>query len=275
MPKSILKNPQDLLHSTLPVKPIRSQEERNKETAVYHANIIQQRKDIEATVSASTEALLELPSSKSADPKRPSTIDIAQVKDLLKIFQPLDYDDLIEERNINRLCGYVLCPRHNRRQDTQAQYRILRGKGADDMKIVSTKSLEKWCSDDCGKRALYIKVQFNQEPAWTRADIAKTAIEILDDDCELHISQISPEDLELGVKNLKLGGEEENVIEKMRSLAIERGQVDESRQPGTVGHIAIHDKSTSDAPVTIPFYAETPGIASNYQRSIEGHVPTL
>ena len=275
MPKSILKTPQDLLNSSSPVRPVRSHEERNRESALYHANIIQQRKNIEATVSASIEALLELPSSKSADPKCPSTIDIAQVKDSLRIFQPSDYDDLIEERNINRFCGYVLCPRQNRQQETQAHYRILRGKGADAMKIVSTKSLEKWCSDDCGKRALYIKVQLNEEPAWTRANITKAAIDILDDDYDQRNSQLSPADLEKSMKNLSVGGEEGDIIEKMRSLAIERGQMDNSGQPGTIERITVHDRSTSDVPEPAPFHADTPGNASDAHGSIEGHVPRL
>ena len=97
MPHSILKKfkpPSTILPSP---PAARAQDERNKETALYHARLLQQRKDVEALILASTETLLNLPSSPSADPACPSSSDALLVKDALKPFQLSDYDVLIEE----------------------------------------------------------------------------------------------------------------------------------------------------------------------------------
>ena len=213
IPHGILKN----APSNTPAA--RSQEDRNRETALYHANLIQQRKDIEAQILASTETLLDVPTSPSADPARPSPQDAALIKNSLRPFQPSDYDALIEERNINKTCGYVLCPRPNRQENTDARYRILfgKGKGADAMRVVEKSFLEKWCSDDCGRMALYVKVQLNEEPAWTRSAAAVGNIMLLDDKPTSEVQMLE------GMKNLDIAIKEEDVVAQMKALAIERG----------------------------------------------------
>ena len=225
MPQSILKKPKH--HSpSLPNPPdVRFQEERPRETALHHAGLIQQRKDTESVILASTEALLDLPTSRSADPAHPSPSDKTFVTESLKPFQPSDYDALIEERNINGLCGYVLCPRPARKQDTKANFRILQGndKANRTFKIVSRQSLEKWCSDDCGKRALYLKVQLDEEPSWTRANSSTGEINLLDDEPSGIDDSQSEKDLLQSMSNLDLGEKEEKIVEGMKALAIERG----------------------------------------------------
>ena len=88
-------------------------------------------------------------------------------------FQPSDFDSLIEERNIDNKCGYVLCPRLPRRDAaSNASFRILHGNRTDasgGFKVVKKGELEKWCSDACGKYALFLRVQMSETPAWERA----------------------------------------------------------------------------------------------------------
>ena len=247
MPHSILKKPQNHPDIRPLAQAERSQDERNRETAIYHANIIQHRKDTEAIISTSVEVLLELPSSNTADPACPCASDAALVKSSLKLFQPSDYDALIEERNINRLCGYLLCPRPNLEQDTQARYRILHGKGtgSDALRIVPTKNLEKWCSDRCGKRALYIKVQLNEDPAWTRAAFSNTAINLLGESSNQHNSASRSTGLDQDIEKLSIDYEERDITARLRTLAIERGQVDDPSQSASLRQTIVYEKPGS------------------------------
>ena len=265
VPRSILKQP--TAQSSTPTK--QATNERNRETALYHANLIQQRKDVESLILSSTEALLELPSTPDADPARPSSSDAAFAKNALKSFQPSDYDALITERNINHQCGYVLCPKDNRTQNTKAKYRILRekGKGADALRFVKKESLEKWCSDDCGRRALYVKVQLNEEPAWERRGEINGDILLLDDTQD---DLGGAETLIQSMQNLDIEHPEEDMINKLKSLAIERG---ENRAPSrSFGLAEVNIQETpGDGNVYAPSNALTDG--GNNAFSVEGYNP--
>ena len=203
-----------------------SSEDRSYKIALYHANLLQQRKDVEAQILAATETLLDFPPSTDADPALPSQEDVDLAVDLLRHFQPKDYDLFIQERNINRQCGYVLCPRSNRQQGTSAKYRIVRAKrrGADAIKVVETVSLQKWCSDDCGKRALYIKAQLDEEPAWMRLSSTHGDILVLKDTISDPSTFNDGKGLLRGVNDFDTGLGEERLIADMKALAVERSE---------------------------------------------------
>jgi len=172
--KSILKTPTHQ-HSK------QAKEERDRETALYHAHLIQQRKDIELEILLSTEKLLDLPTSPTSTSDHPSPEDVTTFKTLLRPFQPSDYDALIHERNINDRCGYTLCLNPPLRDGGKGVFRLLGKSGkAKDFKIVPREETEKWCSEICARRALYVRVQLNETPAWER--VAVTAdIELMDE----------------------------------------------------------------------------------------------
>lgn len=255
--------------------PARSRENRNKETALYHAQLIQQRKDVEALILASTEALLNLPSSSAADPARPRPQDVTFVKNSLKHFQPSDYDSLIEERNINRQCGYVLCPKPNRQEDTMAKYRILHGKGrgADSLRFVEQHALERWCSDDCGKRALYVKVQLNEEPAWTRAGSSEGDMLLLEnernDQKQLQDDSILIEKL----RSLDVGLEEDEVVARMKMLAIERGDEKAPSRSFGLAEIDVRENGNLNGKAFAPERSANEGDSDFGSDSIEGYTP--
>ena len=209
-PKSILKT------TSQPTS--KSQADRNLELALRHARLIQQRKDIEALILIATEMLLDFPSSPATNPAAPSEEDESRALKLLQPFQPSDFDSLIEERNIDNKCGYVLCPRPHRKEGTNAKYRILRGNtgSARDMKIVERVELEKWCSDECGRRALYLRVQLSDTPAWERAgdEGSESALKILKDNSPLEADD--------------RGANVDIVTRQLKQLAMERGVVDEN-----------------------------------------------
>lgn len=274
MPHSILKKSQSSLTASTPPA-ARSREDRNHETALYHAQLIQERKDMEALILAATEALLEIPSPPSADPAHPSPSDATIVKTSLKPFQPSDYDELIEERNINRLCGYVLCPRQNRKQDTKAKYRILKGegKGSDAVKFVLTQNLEKWCSDDCGKRALYIKVQLDEEPAWTRGDSSRGDIVLLEEGNHEEDHATSDMNLVQGMLNLDIGLGEDQILERMKALAIERGDGSAFARSRGLAAADIHENTRRGSPESLPEPPTNSCEMRGPHDSVEGYTP--
>ena len=258
--------------STTSPSPGRSRESRNKDTALYHAHILQQRKDVEALILTSTEALLESPSSTESDPARPCSRDVSLVKNLLKPFQPSDYDSLIEERNINKQCGYVLCPKPNRQENTKARYRILHGKGraSDSVKFVERRTLERWCSDECGKRALYVKVQLNEEPAWTRVGSSVRDILFLEDE---HDHEKRPDDnhtLMEQMRFLNTGFEEDEIVCRMKALAVERGDEKAPSRSDRLKEIDVRENRNPNGKISAP---ENDGTSGRSSGTIEGYTP--
>lgn len=153
--------------------------QRHLDVALHHANILEQRKAVEAQVLDSIMTLMEFPPSPDADPKRPAPADARAFEEALAAFQPADYDALIEERNIADKCGYALCPKPKMRARSTAKKQFVdTSKGVE---IVDRKVLEVWCSDDCAKRALYVKVQLNEEPVWLRMGGSSDKIELMTD----------------------------------------------------------------------------------------------
>ena len=264
MPHSILNNAVSSIST-------QSRDDRNRETALYHAQLLQQRKDVEALILASTEALLELPSSPAADPTRPSLQDTVLVKNSLKPFQPSDYDSLIEERNINKQCGYVLCPRPNRQEDTKAKYRILPSKKGATVNFVERYTLERWCSDACGKRALYVKVQLCEEPAWTRVGSAGGDIVLLEDERNNQEKHEEDSILIENLRSLNMGPEEDEIVTKMNALAIERGEKKAPSRSLGLAEIDIREKNVNSTAFAEASFGKVGGL----EDSIEGHTPNF
>jgi len=205
-----------------------------RELAIQHANILQHRKDLESQILDSIVTLSEYPQIRTGNfsAAAPAPPDVADFKNGVRLFQPSDYDALVEERNANNLCGYTLCPR------PRTKYR-----GGGEWKLVSTgiaqrKELEKWCSQDCAKRALYVKVQLNETAAWERAGIPEIEIELLGEEKVLGDSTTQavrePNQLRL---------QDENNFAKSSALALERGEVAASPAPGLI-KLAIREKET-------------------------------
>ena len=216
-----------ILKKALPSSSSVSQEDHNRNLALYHANALQERKDAEAWVLASTEALVDFPRSPSSDPAHPSLQDVLAAKDLLKPFQPSDYDALVTERNIDKKCGYIFCPRPNRLQSTNARYRILqdRSKGRPIPHVVPKESLECWCSDSCGKRALFVKVQLSEEPIWTRTTDSHTGNNTLNfwEGENLSADQ-SGDRLAPNMLALRLEDSNDNITTQLKGLVIGKGE---------------------------------------------------
>ncbi|RDA88747.1 hypothetical protein CP532_4115 [Ophiocordyceps camponoti-leonardi (nom. inval.)] len=149
-----------------------------RDVALQHAKLLQHRKDLEAEILDSLLQLAEYPLVRSADlsASSPAPSDVSGFKTHVRLFQPSDYSDLVEERNVNGLCGYVLCPRPRRQVGPGGEWKITASGD-----IVRRKDLEMWCSDTCARRALYVQVQLNETAAWERAGISDIQIDLYDE----------------------------------------------------------------------------------------------
>ncbi|RDA91029.1 hypothetical protein CP533_2531 [Ophiocordyceps camponoti-saundersi (nom. inval.)] len=182
-----------------------------REIALQHARLLQQRKDLEAEILDSLLLLAEYPLVRSADlsASSPAPSDVSGFKTHVRLFQPSDYTDLVEERNVNGLCGYALCPRPRRQVGPGGEWKIT---AAGD--IVRRKDLEMWCSDQCARRALYVQVQLNETAAWERAGIPDIQIDLYDE---------TPADSATNVGDVQLENQR-HAAHEAASLALERGE---------------------------------------------------
>ncbi|OCL11148.1 hypothetical protein AOQ84DRAFT_199174 [Glonium stellatum] len=282
-PKSILKKTSSPTNS--PPSASRPQNERHLEIALHHANLIQEQKDVERDILKAAMTLIEFPSAPDANPARPAQSDASQFTNLIVPFQPSDYDSLIEERNIADLCGYALCPRPPKRAPLAGKLQFIDTKDRG-VQIVNKKELEIWCSDDCARRALYVKVQLNEEPAWMRRGGIGDKIDLLIDNIEEHHHTVLPlrpkhqehttamdNDLEELQKDID---EEEEAWalrdEAMEELARERGDQNSSISKKDLIKSTIEEKILVKAPIAPSLENDT---ADPVHVTIEGYTPKI
>ena len=232
-PKSILKKP------TYPATA--SQEDRNREVALYHALLLQHRKDVELDILSALETLIDYPLVTAPyDASNPSSSDAQQFKVLLRPFQPSDYDALIVERNINEKCGYTLCSNHRKTDGSGARFKLIGMHGkAKDFKVVERADIEKWCSEACARRALYVRVQLSESPAWERENYGAD-VDLLDEPTttgDVVIDRISKINL----------NSDSSKKQDAANLALERGDTGSVSKIGLVD-AAIKENEVKQAP---------------------------
>jgi hypothetical protein len=251
--------------------------QQHLEIALQHAQQIQTQKDAEDVILNNILDLLDLPSNPNADPAAPSEEDARKLKISLAPFRPSDYDNLILERNYGDLCGYSLCPKQHRKESKGqgGGFRFTygakgsgpggRGRAVD---IVPQDKVEKWCSDACAERALWLRVQLSEVPVWERraGDTRGTMILLLEEARARRkkapaatgtISSVSDD-----LQNLKLG-------DKSRELAIERGDTNAVVRNGRVNVDIRENERASHRGVDAPYMRPEDATGG----SIEGYVP--
>jgi hypothetical protein len=273
-PKSILKKTAVSAEPPRGTKPVN---ERHLNVALHHANILEERKRVEAAVLDSIMTLMDYPAAPDADAKRPTATDAQHFRDALVSFQAADYDALIEERNIADKCGYALCPRPKKKARSTARKQFV--DTSHGVEIVDRKVLEVWCSDDCAKRALYVKVQLSEEPAWARQGSYADTIELMVE---------NPEELKTLPLRLKKEAAtpapadeaeaEDDVAaawtaheDAMDSLALERGEMPGQLIKAT--NSLVQDQITERMPSAPPLPPSHDMQISEHTMAIEGHVP--
>jgi hypothetical protein len=271
MPKPILKKtsyPATQVSNTSTTIPTPSREERDRQTALQHARILQARKEVELDILAATEELLDYPlAGPPHDAGNPSPEDAKNFKNLLKPFQPSDYDALVVERNIIDSCGYALCAKRRKKDPVKGKFSIIgTGGKAKDFKVVDRAEVERWCSEDCARRALYIKVQLSESPAWER-DVAQSFIKIdLRDE---------PKALDIvgDMEKMDLGETDSQTIKQGRAnLALERGDQTFASRNGLVD-VKILEKDVKRKAEAPSLEEDLSGKLKTMHLSLEGHTP--
>ncbi|KAF2730840.1 hypothetical protein EJ04DRAFT_514968 [Polyplosphaeria fusca] len=274
-------DPEEEVSTNAPVA--RPVNKRNLDTALKHARMLEIRKRIEREILDSVEILISFPSSTDADPKRPSAHDAAQFCKLVKDFQPSDFQELIEERNISGQCGYALCPRPKSKAPSTAKKQCVWTDNGPE--IVDRKMLEIWCSKDCTRRALYVQAQLNQTPAWLRQGGIDDEIELMVDKAEerpqivlpLRPKEVAPQP----AKQEAPANDADDIAaawlardDALAALAMERGEKpgplsrDDEDNEHLVTNTIKERVGNSEPPVA-------PSLARDAQShlAIEGHVP--
>ncbi|KAH8681434.1 Rtr1/RPAP2 family-domain-containing protein [Xylariales sp. PMI_506] len=193
-----------------------------REVATQHAHIIHHRRDLEDQITDAVVALSRHPTHRGEPytAKSPHPADVDAFAAGVRQFQPSDYDDLIEERNANGMCGYALCPEPRMRLRGGGEWKIV---GAN---IVPKKEIEKWCSPACARRAMYIKVQLNETAAWERIGIPSIRIELLQESGAANGEEDDPAArLAREVEGLKIEAQKKSAKDA-KELALERGDAE-------------------------------------------------
>lgn len=277
-PKSILKKTTTVVPANAPPPATKPVNERHLQVALHHANVLEERKKVEAAVLDSIIALMDYPTTPDADPTRPSPADADFFRSAVLPFQPPDYDALIEERNIADKCGYALCPRPTKKARSTARKQFVDTDYG--VEIVDRKTLEVWCSEDCAKRALYVKVQLSEEPAWMRQGGHGDQIELMVENAQ-DLHKALPLRLKEPAHQKPVNDDEDDIAaawaareDAMGDLALERGE-----KPGQVSKAnneLVKDLITERTPASAPPQAPSlPSQASEQTMAIEGHVPRI
>ncbi|EKG15710.1 hypothetical protein MPH_07145 [Macrophomina phaseolina MS6] len=201
----------------------------------------------------------------------PSHDDASMFKALITNFQPSDYDSLLEERKCADKCGYVLCGNRPKVDANAGKNKfIVKGRH---LQVVPREKLELWCSDDCARRALFVKVQLNEEPAWLRRAGVVPQLELM---AASPRASHAP-DLNSALSGLSLGAAEPSAWAKsaddaqsldraMADLALERGERSRSAMSAGLIKDHIHENNAISTP-------HPPSSSGNL--SIEGYEPRM
>ncbi|KAK0643321.1 Rtr1/RPAP2 family-domain-containing protein [Cercophora newfieldiana] len=251
-PKGILKKPKSTPGITAPPPSESTPLPLEQQIAIQQAKLLLQQRgeEIKPPVSLDVfERLSQFPvaRSDSFSAANPSPEDVHEFIEAIQEFMPREYQDLIEERNCLGNCGYALCPRPRRKYN--GEFRILSSG------IAKVADLNMWCSDDCARRALFIKVQLDN-PSYIKKD-GQLVVKIELDDEKKHPSRRQPPkigDAEVDESELAKSMERLEVDKKTQTtrdktaLAVERG---DARRPAQQVEVTIREKSTT-APAQAP-----------------------
>ena len=227
--------------------------DRFRETAIKHARIIEDQKNVMNQVTDLVLECFDLPTQSGALPAQPSPADHKIFKKALSLFQAADFDELASERNIDNRCGYALCSRPNRKHPGGGN-KVWNHKSGKDFKLIDRSDVERWCSSECEARGVFVRSQLSNEPAWVR-DVTETTVVLLDD-------LRKAEDLTAAIKQLSLDeAAKDDLNGRLKELSLERG--DGSRAQTTL--LEVTERQTPDETPQPP--AQTDG------DEIEGYNP--
>ncbi|KAM0715058.1 hypothetical protein Q7P37_009523 [Cladosporium fusiforme] len=223
-----------------------AKKKRNFDIAIKHALLIEHQRKTSDQILNHVELLLDFPAS-----SEPTVKDASNFLQLVSIFQPSNFDELVEERRIDGKCGYPLCanePLGARLKDSES-WKLKQGAGD-------------WCSNECTRKGLFVKAQLCEVPAWERVPSQQAPVVLHEDDRHL-MPQARPESERAQAEKIK------QRVDERSELAMERGEKATSFRPDQVMADFIIEKTPS---------ARQPPMASKVKfasaTAIEGYEPT-
>lgn len=92
--------------------------------------------------------------------------------------EPSHYEAVVEERSVNRVCGYPLCARALSAKDAPAKYRIAPRQG----KVYSASATARFCGEQCAVASAYFGKQLSAVNIHARDMTRPLAVRFIDDD---------------------------------------------------------------------------------------------
>ncbi|KXS11036.1 hypothetical protein M427DRAFT_456246 [Gonapodya prolifera JEL478] len=119
-------------------------------------------------------------------------VGLGELVNAARLFTPRHYEEVVEERVHERLCGYPLCNKEPR--SNLPPLKILSSR------LVSTDDMRRYCSNNCMTSSRYYAGQLDEEPAWAKAvgnqDASGGKVDVvpLGVDLKTHLASLPPAD---------------------------------------------------------------------------------
>ncbi|KAK0668692.1 hypothetical protein QBC41DRAFT_321291 [Cercophora samala] len=193
----------------------------------------------------------------------PSPSDISLLLSRLPDFSPSEYLDLIDERNCLNTCGYALCS--NPRRNFPGKVKLRRSG------VAKTEDLNKWCSDECALKGMYIHVQLEHPSYEWTGEKGEMKVKLrlrADKEADVNEAEKAAEGLSLdgaGDERDKKGDDAHERKKQAGKLAVERNGVSVDRVEVTIGEKEITQ------PPTAPTFTSAQGGESDAHLMVEGY----
>jgi hypothetical protein len=90
------------------------------------------------------------------------SVSAATLCKVARWLQPQTYDEIVEERCVQSLCGYPLCS--NPPEEQESKYRI----SLSQRKVFDQSERASYCSLACLQKSRYYAMQLSEDPVWVR-----------------------------------------------------------------------------------------------------------
>ncbi|KAL1923238.1 uncharacterized protein VTP21DRAFT_9614 [Calcarisporiella thermophila] len=103
-----------------------------------------------------------------------------------KYLQPGLYQEIVEERNVNDLCGYPLCSDPPRHIKTIGEHYVI---SKEKRKILDVRELKSYCSSRCLAASRFFKMQLTEDPVYIRAFDKLPPVEVVPLNVDINASK--------------------------------------------------------------------------------------
>ncbi|KAI8340644.1 Rtr1/RPAP2 family-domain-containing protein [Chlamydoabsidia padenii] len=90
------------------------------------------------------------------------SVSATTLREATRWLQPQTYDEVVEERCVQSICGYPLCS--STPQEQESRYRI----SLSQRKVFDQSELASYCSLACLQKSKYYAMQLSEDPVWVR-----------------------------------------------------------------------------------------------------------